>query len=58
MDELQELKDIKDVLADMIEAARPFLSGDTVTKTSGTIPLIERLDVCIENAERISSDVA
>jgi hypothetical protein len=37
----------------LIEAAKPFTSGETVTETSGTIPLMEELEDAIEAAEAI-----
>ncbi len=41
----------EELLRELIEAARPFTSGDTVTETSGTIPLMEALEDVIEKAE-------
>ena len=40
------------ILRELIEAARPFTSGNTVDETSGTIPLMERLSEAIRNAEK------
>lgn len=40
-------------LRKLIEAARPFLSGDTVTETCGTIPLMNKLEKAIEAAEKV-----
>ena len=42
-----------DILRALIEACRPFTSGDVVTETSGTIPLIEALEDAIESAEAV-----
>lgn len=36
----------------LIAAAKPFLSGDAVDETSGTIPLVEELRAAIEDAEK------
>jgi hypothetical protein len=41
------------LLKKMIEAALPFLSGDVVTETSGTIPLMERLEEVITEAKAL-----
>jgi hypothetical protein len=37
----------------LIEAAKPFTSDETVTETSGTIPLMEELEDAIEAVEAI-----
>lgn len=44
---------IKADIKELIDAAKPFLSGDIVVETSGTIPLMERLEEAIERAEKI-----
>ena len=35
----------------LIKAAEPFLSGNVVDETSGTIPLMEELRAAIEEAK-------
>ena len=40
----------KEILRELIDAAKPFTSGDVVDETSGTIPLMERLEDAIEAA--------
>ena len=40
------------VFKELIEAAKPFLSQYTVDLTGGTIPLMNRLDSAVEEAER------
>lgn len=48
----QELKAIQDLVA----AAKPFTNGNVVDETTGTIPLMERLQQAIEQvAEFITS---
>ena len=42
---------IVSIIKELIEAAKPFLSGDVVDETSGTILLIERLEQAIETGE-------
>lgn len=39
------------ILLELIKASEPFLSGDIVDETSGTIPLMQHLQVVIERAE-------
>lgn len=39
-------------LKDLIAAAKPFISGEVVDETSGTIPLMEALRKAIEAAEK------
>ena len=41
------------VLEELIEAAEPFTSDEVVDETTGTIPLMERLEEAIEQAENI-----
>ena len=41
----------------LIEAARPFLLDTVVTETSGTIPLMERLEEAIEEAQERLDEV-
>jgi len=41
---------LKTVLEELIEAAEPFASGDIVDETSGTIPLMNRLERAIDRA--------
>lgn len=43
---------IREALQKLIEASRPFTDDDTVTETSGTIPLMEALEDAIEVAEK------
>ena len=45
----QEVK----LIRGLILAAKPFLSGDVVDETSGTIPLMETLEDAIESMEAI-----
>lgn len=52
-DEQHELIEIKKTLVELIDAARPFTSSDIVDETTGTIPLMDRLDNCIKRAEGI-----
>ena len=40
-----------EALEALIEAAKPFLKDTVVTETSGTIPLMERLEEAIEKAQ-------
>lgn len=40
----------REVLLELIEAASPFTSGDTVDETDGTIPLMYRLEWAIYEA--------
>ena len=35
----------------LIDAAKPFLKDTVVTETSGTIPLMDRLEEAIEEAQ-------
>lgn len=44
----------KKILRELIEAARPFTSGDTVDETSGTIPKMDRLEQAIDDAEKLT----
>jgi hypothetical protein len=37
----------------LVEAAKPFLSPDVVTETSGTIPLMERLEEVITEVKAL-----
>ena len=43
----------KKILRDLIEAARPFTSGDVVDETCGTMPLMEALENAIEQAQEL-----
>lgn len=43
----------RQTVVELAEAALPFISGDTVDETGGTIPLMERL----ENALRRVRDI-
>jgi hypothetical protein len=38
-------------IKELIEAAKPFLSGYTVDETTGTFPLMERLEEAIDAVE-------
>jgi hypothetical protein len=40
-------------IAELIEAAKPFLSADVVDETSGTIPLTQKLAAAIDAAEEL-----
>ena len=42
---------MNEILQELIEAAEPFTSGDTVDETGGTIPLMERLEEAIKRAK-------
>ena len=42
---------MKDIIKELIESAKPFLSGDVVDETCGTIPLMDRLEKAIEAVE-------
>lgn len=53
LEEANLLKDSKLILKNLINASRPFVSGDVVDGTSGTIPLMERLKSAIESAESL-----
>ena len=44
-------KDLEDSLKELIEAAQPFTSGDTVDETDGTIPLMDRLEAAITKSK-------
>ncbi len=44
------------VIAALIEASAPFTSGDIVDETSGTGPLMEKLQGAIGNAREILND--
>jgi len=46
-----ELTTLREKLKELLEAAIPFTSGDTVDETSGTIPLMIRLEHAIEVAQ-------
>ena len=43
----------KEIIRELIEAVEPFNSGDIVDETSGTIPLMERLEKAIEAAKTL-----
>ena len=36
--------ELESALSDLIDASKPFTSGDVVDETCGTIPLMERLE--------------
>ena len=38
------------IMVELVQAAIPFLSGDTVDETCGTIPLMDRLEEAIKQA--------
>ncbi len=42
----------KEIVAALIAAAKPFLSGDVVDETAGTIPLMQTLQDAITAAEK------
>ena len=42
---------LKAEIKELIEAARPFLSGDVVDELCATIPLMERLEKAIKAVE-------
>ncbi len=44
-------KEFEAILIELIDAAKPFTSGDIVDETTGTIPLMERLERAIDEAE-------
>lgn len=43
----------KQVFCELILAASPFTSGDTVTETEGTEPLMDRLEDALEAAREM-----
>jgi len=43
--------DCREVINELIIAARPFTDCDVVDETSGTIPLMERMKYAIADAE-------
>jgi hypothetical protein len=45
------MKNIREALQALIEAARPFTSGDVVDETTATIPLMAELQAAIDAAE-------
>jgi hypothetical protein len=45
------MKNIRETLQELIEAAKPFTSGDVVDETTGTIPLMTVLQAAIDAAE-------
>jgi hypothetical protein len=56
LDELAQLTNtetdpVKAVLFELMQAAIPFTSSKTVTETSGTAPLMERLEEVIDKAQ-------
>ena len=51
IDRRVELTTLREKLKELLEAAIPFTSGDTVDETSGTIPLMIRLEHAIEAAQ-------
>ena len=46
-------KEIRIVVEDLIESARPFLDGNVVDETTGTLPLMEKLEQAINKTEEI-----
>ena len=40
------------ILKELIETSEPFTSGDIVDETNGTIPLMERLELALQNARK------
>jgi len=54
-DELRSRLDVKEKelqkYKDVAEAAKPFLSGDVVDETCGTIPLMEALEKALNQLE-------
>ena len=53
LEEIGLLKDSKLILENLINASRPFTSGDVVDEVSTTVPLIERLKSAIKRAEEL-----
>lgn len=51
LEELNLLKNSKLILENLVDASRPFTSGDAVDETSGTVLLMKRLKSAIEKAE-------
>jgi hypothetical protein len=49
----RELSACEVILIELMKAAKPFTSGDIVTETMGTIPLMERLEEAIDEAEKL-----
>jgi hypothetical protein len=47
----ETMKSIRETLQALIEAAKPFTSGDVIDETTGTIPLLEALQAAIDAAE-------
>ncbi len=43
--------DLVKAILELIEASRPFTGGDVVDETSGTIPLMDRLEEAISQME-------
>lgn len=41
------------IVLELIQAAEPFTSGDTVDETSGTVPLMDRLEKALKKAKEI-----
>jgi hypothetical protein len=46
------MSDVSEALQRLIAAAKPFLSGDVVDETTGTIPLMQALQDAITAAEK------
>ena len=44
-----------EVVEELRDAAKPFTSGDIVDETTGTIPLMERLEVAIKRVDDFMS---
>ena len=40
-----------EALRALVEAAKPFLNDTVVTETSGTIPLLDKLEEAIDDAQ-------
>ena len=43
----------KELVNNLIEAAKPFLSGDVVDELTATIPLMENLEKAIKELEEL-----
>jgi len=53
LEEANLLKDSQLILENLVNASRPFTSGNIVDETSGTIPLMGRLKSAIKKAKSL-----
>ena len=54
---MTETKEFIQAVKELLDAAKPFINDDIVTETTGTIPLVERLESAVEEIDDLIGDM-